>query len=170
MNVHLAQELLNELGSSLENLEAQQSALLQFLKEKGVVTDDQLAPYLNQAGNASNVRWRAARVRLERIFSAETEKEPPAAPEQKQAGAQTPPPQAMEGAKDRDRDKDKDKDDKDKERSESKTDSKPAATEGAPAKKEKASAETKSALPASNEETNGEERKPSTTKRDEEAA
>ena len=92
MNVHLAQELLNELGSSLENLEAQQSALLQFLKEKGVVTDDQLAPYLNQAGNASNVRWRAARVRLERIFSAETEKEPPAAPEQKQAGAQTPPP------------------------------------------------------------------------------
>jgi hypothetical protein len=61
MNVHLAQELLNELGSSLENLEAQQSALLQFLKEKGVVTDDQLAPYLNQAGNASNVRWRAAR-------------------------------------------------------------------------------------------------------------
>src|ERR1700683_3609823 len=83
MNVHLAQELLNELGSSLENLEAQQSALLQFLKEKGVVTDDQLAPYLNQAGNASNVRWRAARVRLERIFSAETEKEPTAAPEQK---------------------------------------------------------------------------------------
>jgi hypothetical protein len=168
MNVHLAQELLNELGSSLENLEAQQSALLQFLKEKGVVTDDQLAPYLNQAGNASNVRWRAARVRLERIFSAETEKEPPAAPEKKQAGAQTPPPQAMEGAKDKD--KDKDEDDKDKERSESKTDSKPAATEGAPAKKEKASAETKSALPASKEETNGEERKPSTTKRDEEAA
>jgi hypothetical protein len=166
MNVHLAQELLNELGSSLENLEAQQSALLQFLKEKGIVTDDQLAPYLNQAGNASNVRWRAARVRLERIFSAETEKEPPAAQEQKQAGAQTLPPQAMKGA----RDKDKEKDDKNKERGESKTDSKPAATDGAPAKKEKASAETKSAVPASNEEMNGEERKPSTTKRDEEAA
>jgi hypothetical protein len=167
MNVHLAQELLNELGSSLENLEAQQSALLQFLKEKGVVTDDQLAPYLNQAGNASNVRWRAARVRLERIFSAETEKEPSAAQEQKQAGAQTPPPQAMEGAKDK---KNKDKNDKDKERSESTTDSKPAATEGAPAQKEKAGPETKSVLPASKEETNGGEGKPSTTKRDEEAA
>ncbi|MGA8438502.1 MAG: hypothetical protein WB762_06870 [Candidatus Sulfotelmatobacter sp.] len=161
MNVHLAQELLNELGSSLESLEAQQSALLQFLKEKGVVTDDQLAPYLNQASNASNVRWRAARVRLERLFSVETEKEQTAAQEQKQAAAQ-PPPQSMEGAKD------KGKDDKDK--SESKSDSKPAAREGASAKKEKASAETKSAVPASKEATNGEEKKPSTTKRDEEAA
>ncbi len=70
MDVHLAQELLNELGSSLENLETQQAALLQFLKDEGIVSDERLAPYLNQAGNASNVRWRAAHVRLEHIFSA----------------------------------------------------------------------------------------------------
>jgi hypothetical protein len=75
MDVHLAEELLNELGSSLEMLETQQGALLQFLKDKGVITDEQFAPYLTQAGNASNVRWRAARLRLEHILSAIRDKE-----------------------------------------------------------------------------------------------
>jgi hypothetical protein len=75
MNVDLAKELLNELGSPLENLEAQQAALLQFLKDAGIVTEDQLAPYLTQSGKASNVRWRAARIRLERLFSAEEQRE-----------------------------------------------------------------------------------------------
>ena len=75
MNVHLAEELLNELGSSLEALETQNAALFQFLKDKNIVTDDQLAPCLNQAGNASNVRRRAARVRLERIFASATREE-----------------------------------------------------------------------------------------------
>jgi hypothetical protein len=75
MNVHLAEEILNELGSSLEALETQNAALLQFLKDKGIVTDEQLAPYINQAGNASNVRWRAARVRLEGIFASATKQE-----------------------------------------------------------------------------------------------
>jgi len=57
MDVHLGQELLDELGSSLESMETQQGALLQFLKDKGIVNDEELAPYLIQAGNASNVRW-----------------------------------------------------------------------------------------------------------------
>jgi hypothetical protein len=56
MNADLAQELLNELGSSLERLEAQHNALLHFLKDKNVITDDQLAPYLSQAGDVSSVR------------------------------------------------------------------------------------------------------------------
>ena len=75
MDVHMAQELLNELGSSLENLETQQAALLQLLKDKRIVTNEELAPYLNQAGNASSVRWRAAHLRLEHIFSAAAQKE-----------------------------------------------------------------------------------------------
>ena len=66
MNADLARELLNELGSSLENLETQQAAILQFLKDSGTLTDDQFAPYLTQAGKASGVRWRAARLRLDR--------------------------------------------------------------------------------------------------------
>ena len=68
MNVDLAQELLNELGSSLEKLETQHAALFQFLKDKGMLTDDQFAPYLAQAGKASSVRWRAAHIRLESLF------------------------------------------------------------------------------------------------------
>ena len=52
MNVDLAQELLNELGSSLESLETQHAALLQFLKDNGTVTDEQFDPYLTQAGRA----------------------------------------------------------------------------------------------------------------------
>jgi hypothetical protein len=92
MNADLAHELLNELGSSLENLETQQAALLQFLKHEGIVTDDQLAPYLTQAGNASNVRWRAARVRLERLISTAKEKEEKRAEkEQHPAGAAQAP-------------------------------------------------------------------------------
>jgi hypothetical protein len=75
MNVDLAQELLNELGSSLENLQTQQAALLQFVKDDGIVTDDQLAPYLEQAAKVSEVRWRAARIRLGPLISKERQRE-----------------------------------------------------------------------------------------------
>jgi hypothetical protein len=68
-------EVFNELFDHLERLETQSAAILQFLKEKKRVTDKQLAPYLEQAGNASNVKWRAARVRIERLLSAEDEEE-----------------------------------------------------------------------------------------------
>lgn len=93
MNVDLAQELLNELGSSLENLEAQQAALLQFLKDNGMLTDDQFAPYLTKAGKASDVRWRAARIRLESLFRSERQKEEKLREnEQHQTGAEQPRP------------------------------------------------------------------------------
>jgi hypothetical protein len=68
-------EIFNELFSHLERLETQNEAILQFLKEKKRVTDKQLAPYLEQAGNASNVRWRAARVRIEHLLSEDEDKE-----------------------------------------------------------------------------------------------
>jgi hypothetical protein len=64
-------EILNELFSHLERLETQSEAILQFLKEKKRVTEKQLAPYLEQAGNASNVKWRAARIRIEHLLSPE---------------------------------------------------------------------------------------------------
>jgi len=71
MNNEAMKEVLNELFSHLERLETQNAAILQFLKEKKRVTDKQLAPFLEQAGNASNVRWRAARVRIEHLLSPE---------------------------------------------------------------------------------------------------
>jgi hypothetical protein len=57
------------LFSSLEALETQNTAILQFLKNKEIATDEELAPYLEQAGNASEVRWRAVRVRADYLFS-----------------------------------------------------------------------------------------------------
>ncbi len=108
MNVDLAQELLNELGSSLQSLETEQAALLQFLKDNGVLTDDQFAPYLAQAGKASSVRWRAAHVRLEHLFSSERQKEEKLREtEKRQTGAgqapiqnqdQEPEPKTKDGA------------------------------------------------------------------------
>lgn len=68
MNDEAMKEVLNELFSHLERLETQSEAILQFLKEKKRVTDKQLAPYLEQAGNASNVKWRAARVRINHLL------------------------------------------------------------------------------------------------------
>src|SRR5882757_505411 len=71
MNYEAMKEILNELFSHLERLESQSEAILHFLKEKKRVTDKQLAPYLEQAGNASNVKWRAARIRIEHLLSPE---------------------------------------------------------------------------------------------------
>ena len=62
-------EIMNELFSSFESIEARSAAILQFVKDKGIATDEELAPYLQQAADASNVRWRAARLRLEHLFS-----------------------------------------------------------------------------------------------------
>jgi hypothetical protein len=64
MDEQIIEDLLTEIFSSLEPLDAQSAAILQFLKAKGLATDDELAPFLEQAKNASNVRWLAARVRI----------------------------------------------------------------------------------------------------------
>jgi NAD-dependent DNA ligase len=70
MNENIAQEILHELFSSLERLEAQSAAILQFLKDRGIASEQELAPYFEQAGNASSVRWRAAAVRIDHLLSA----------------------------------------------------------------------------------------------------
>ncbi len=69
MDEQILQQIFDELLSSLEPLDTQTAALLQFLKAKGTVTDEDLAPYVEQAGNASNVRWLAARVRIHSLIS-----------------------------------------------------------------------------------------------------
>jgi chemotaxis protein histidine kinase CheA len=62
-------EILEELFSLLESLETQSLALTQFLKDQGIATDERLAPYLDRAGNASSVKWRAARARMQYLLS-----------------------------------------------------------------------------------------------------
>ena len=69
MSDNSAKEVLSDLFPYLESLETKCAAILAFLKEKGIATDEQLAPYLEQAADASGVKWHAARVRMEHLFA-----------------------------------------------------------------------------------------------------
>ena len=90
MNVDLIQELVNELTSSLEDIETQQRALFQFLKDRGDFTDEQFTAYLSQAGKASGVRWRAVRVRLDHLIEGEKTREEKAAEAEKEKNKEKP--------------------------------------------------------------------------------
>jgi hypothetical protein len=63
------EEVISDLFRHLELLETQSAAVLQFLKDEGIATSEQIAPYLEQAASASSVKWRAARARMEHLFS-----------------------------------------------------------------------------------------------------
>jgi hypothetical protein len=103
MNENIAQEILHELFSSLEALETQSTGILQFLKDKGLATEAELAPHFEQAGKASNVRWRAARVRIDYLLASAlktdeldtrkaSSKTTETSPDQSNARAETSPP------------------------------------------------------------------------------
>jgi hypothetical protein len=111
-DAHPIKELFDELFTLLENLEAQNSALLQFLKDRGIVSEEKLTPFLQQAGNASSVKWRAARVRMEYLLTS-----------------------SQKETKDKDRDKEKNKD-QDKEGEKQPAEKQP--TEKEPAEKQPA--------------------------------
>src|SRR6266478_8030819 len=68
-NINFVQEIFHDLFSSMEALETQSTAVLQFLKDKGIATDEELVSHLEQAENASSVRWRGVRVRADYLFA-----------------------------------------------------------------------------------------------------
>lgn len=97
MDSAIAKELLDELIPDLERLETQSAAVLRFLKEKGIATEKDLAPFLEEAGKASNVRWRASRLRIERLLSSlieELEKTPQQPVAEQPAEPEVPPAEA----------------------------------------------------------------------------
>jgi len=69
INEEIVQEILHQLFSALEALETQSMATLQFLKDKGIADEEELRSHVEQAGNASSVRWRAARVRIDHLLA-----------------------------------------------------------------------------------------------------
>jgi hypothetical protein len=71
---------------------------VQFLKEKGIATDDDLKPYFEQATGASSVRWRAVRVRMERLLTAAAKSDDDKTRKQEK----TEQAQAAKSAKDKD--------------------------------------------------------------------
>jgi hypothetical protein len=62
-------EILGELFSLLEAMETSNLAVVQILKDKGIANEKEFAHFMEQAGNASSVKWRAARVRMEYLLT-----------------------------------------------------------------------------------------------------
>ena len=101
MDEKIVEDMLDELLPSLEALEARNEAVLQFLKEKGIAPEDQLAPYLEQSRNASNVRWRAVHLRMKRLLLSAIEQEEKRGEEESSAKHETHPEAAKPEAQER---------------------------------------------------------------------
>jgi hypothetical protein len=64
MDEKIVDEILDELFSSFEKAETDTGAILLLLKERGIASEEKLAPFIEEASRMSEVRWRAARVRM----------------------------------------------------------------------------------------------------------
>jgi len=73
MSENPIKQVLSDLLPYFEALEAQSSAILRLLRDKQIVNDEELSRYLQQAGDSSSVKWRAARVRMEHLFAVSSE-------------------------------------------------------------------------------------------------
>jgi hypothetical protein len=79
MDEKIIDEILDELFSSFEKSETDSAAILLLLRERGMASEEKLAPFIEQASRMSEVRWRAARVRMSALLkSAMKTSQPPA--------------------------------------------------------------------------------------------
>jgi hypothetical protein len=105
MDDKVAQLILDELFSSLEIVETQSAAILQFLRDKGIASDDELARCIEQAGMAISVKRRAARVRIDFLLSGITN--PPRKPVESDAAKSEDTAQASTTNKEAEKHKEK---------------------------------------------------------------
>jgi len=84
MDEKIVAQILDELFSSFEKLETDSAAILLLLQHEGIATKERLAPYLEQSSRMSEVRWRAARVRMGALLASAMKTSAPPA-EQKAA-------------------------------------------------------------------------------------
>jgi hypothetical protein len=64
-----AEQVFEEMLPYLESLEAQIGGIIQLLKDKGITTNAEFAQYAQRGDDASNVRERSMRARMEYLFS-----------------------------------------------------------------------------------------------------
>ncbi len=64
-----AEQVFEEMLPYLETLDSQISGIVQLLKDKGITTNAEFAKYTQRGDDASNVRERGMRVRMEYLFS-----------------------------------------------------------------------------------------------------
>jgi len=99
----VVKQILDEFYPQLEALDTQCSALRQLLKDEGLATDEKLAPYLEQAGKRSSVKWLANRLRIEHLLSslvkepAESTQKPTEKPEKPPVETARPEPAEADG-------------------------------------------------------------------------
>ncbi len=62
-------DAFNELLPYFEAMDTRSAAILEYLKDKQHLTDEQFAPYLERAANGTNVKWLAARKRMEYLLA-----------------------------------------------------------------------------------------------------
>jgi len=86
MDADALKKAFNELYPHLEWQQTQITALLEFLTAKGIITDQEFDPFVEEAGKRSSVKWLAARLRVEHALSESKEEE------EKPAEISTKPP------------------------------------------------------------------------------
>jgi hypothetical protein len=68
MDPEVLQQVLDELFPALEAMESQGAAILQLLKDRDIVNEEDFAALREKAGNASSVRWLGTRLRVKHIL------------------------------------------------------------------------------------------------------
>ena len=83
-------EIFDEVFTLMEDLETRSVAVLEYMQEQGGVTHQKLAPYLERAAAASEVRWRAARARMEHLLAPKPKSTTDAGKDEKTKGRAQP--------------------------------------------------------------------------------